>query len=256
MPRHNGVEMSADPALIRALEERCFNAWPAQSSLLMQGWLVRCGDGFTGRANSASPLFPDRLPDHALIDAVSARFTAAGLKPTFRLTPLAPQGCAEHLIARGFAADKPSLVLHLPEITAAVPDARAQVTAMPTPDWIAGATHSYGDRADTLPALTKLLARMSLPAGYVTLRVHGVGAAFGLAVAERGMVGLFDLSVAPAHRRAGLGRALIDALLAYGRAQGASSAYLQVSAGNTVALALYESVGFKSVYPYTYFVRP
>ena len=116
MPRHNGVEMSADPALIRALEERCFNAWPAQSSLLMQGWLVRCGDGFTGRANSASPLFPDGLPDDALIDAVSARFTAAGLKPTFRLTPLAPQGCAEHLIARGFAADKPSLVLHLPQI--------------------------------------------------------------------------------------------------------------------------------------------
>ena len=248
--------MGADHNLIRALEERCFNAWPAETSLLMDGWLVRCGDGFTGRANSASPLSPQSLPDDALIEAVRARFSAAGLKPTFRLTPLAPPHCAEHLTARGFAADKPSLVLHLPEIAAAAPDPRAEVTLVPTPDWIAGATHSYGDRADTLPALTKLLARMSLPAGYVTLRVDGVGAAYGLAVAERGMVGLFDLSVAPAHRRAGLGRALTDALLAYGRTQGAMSAYLQVSESNTAARALYESVGFKSVYPYTYFVRP
>ena len=248
--------MGADLNLVRALEERCFNAWPAQTSLLMDGWLVRCGDGFTGRANSASPLCPQALPDKALIEAVSARFTAAGLKPTFRLTPLAPPHCAEHLNAHGFGADKPSLVMYLPEIAAAAPDARAEVTMTPTPDWIAGATHSYGDRLETVPALTRLLARMSLPGGFVTVRVGGVGVAYGLAVAERGMVGLYDLSVAPGQRRSGLGRALVGALLAWGVRQGAAGAYLQVSGSNAPARALYESFGFRTVYPYTYFIRP
>ena len=248
--------MGADLNLIRALEERCFNAWPAETSLLMDGWLVRCGDGFTGRANSASPLCPQALPGDALIESVSARFSAAGLKPTFRLTPLAPPDCAAHLTARGFTADKPSLVLHLPDLSVAAPDPHAEVTLAPTPDWIAGATHSYGGRPETLPALIKLLARMSLPGGFVTLRVDGVGVAYGLAVAERGMVGLYDLSVAPGHRRGGLGRTLVGSLLAWGHSQGADSAYLQVSESNAPARALYESFGFKAVYPYTYFIRP
>ena len=53
------------------------------------------------------------------------------------------------------------------------------------------------------------------------------------------------LAVDPAHRRRGLGRRLLRALLAEARRRGAERATLEVASGNAAALALYASVGFR-----------
>jgi len=50
--------------------------------------------------------------------------------------------------------------------------------------------------------------------------------------------------VLPAHRRQGLGRALLAHVLATGRAIGAPRATLEVRASNTAAIALYSAAGF------------
>lgn len=52
------------------------------------------------------------------------------------------------------------------------------------------------------------------------------------------------LAVSPAHRRGGLGRTLLRALLAEAYQRGASDVFLEVRADNHGALALYESEGF------------
>lgn len=68
----------------------------------------------------------------------------------------------------------------------------------------------------------------------------------GLAVFQlaAGEASLNALTVDPAARRQGAGRALLTGALAVLRAEGAQSCFLEVRAGNAAARALYESVGF------------
>lgn len=57
--------------------------------------------------------------------------------------------------------------------------------------------------------------------------------------------GITSLAVAPAHRRKGIGRALLCAALEHLRARQAEQADLEVSVTNRAAQSLYESLGFK-----------
>ena len=58
---------------------------------------------------------------------------------------------------------------------------------------------------------------------------------------------LRDLYVAPDHRRQGVGRALLDVVVADARAAGAARISLQTEVGNDRALALYRHAGFEVV---------
>lgn len=55
---------------------------------------------------------------------------------------------------------------------------------------------------------------------------------------------LISMWVEPAHRGAGLGHALVDAVAGFVRAQGGSELVLGVTEGNDVARRLYERCGF------------
>ncbi len=76
--------------------------------------------------------------------------------------------------------------------------------------------------------------------------------ASGYAGCDGDWVGLGGLWVEPAGRRSGLGLAVVEALLDWGAAQGATTAYLQVLADNTPALTLYEQLGFREHHRYRY----
>jgi len=55
------------------------------------------------------------------------------------------------------------------------------------------------------------------------------------------------LAVSPEHRRGGLGRTLLRALLAEASARGATEVFLEVRADNEAALALYGAEGFEAI---------
>jgi ribosomal-protein-alanine N-acetyltransferase len=56
---------------------------------------------------------------------------------------------------------------------------------------------------------------------------------------------LLNVAVAPHARRRGIGRILMDDLLAYARANEASKVLLEVRASNVAAIGLYERLGFE-----------
>ncbi len=57
------------------------------------------------------------------------------------------------------------------------------------------------------------------------------------------------------HRGRGLGRALVDSLLAWAAAEGADRAFLQVDRTNAVASSLYASQGFAEVCGYKTMIK-
>ncbi len=69
-------------------------------------------------------------------------------------------------------------------------------------------------------------------------------AGFLLGRAVAGEAELLTLAVAPESRRLGLGRKLVARFLYQARLRGAARAFLEVSAENPAAIALYESAGF------------
>ena len=69
-------------------------------------------------------------------------------------------------------------------------------------------------------------------------------AGFLLGRALAGEAELLTLAVAPESRRLGLGARLVARFLYQARLRGATRAFLEVSAENPAAIALYESAGF------------
>ena len=244
----------ADRDLVRAIEERGFNSWPALRTALVDGWIVRLSDGHTRRANSASPLWPSRLPPKALIAAIEPLFRQAVLRPVFRITPLADPAVERRLVAAGWRDDDPSLGMFAGDPLGAA-DPAVIFESQASEAWIAAAMEAYGHGEPGAAALRRLLPLIAVPAVFATLIEAGEPLAFGLAAAERGMVGFHDIVVAPKARGRGLGRRLVGALIDWGRRRGAPQAYLLVREGNRPARALYRSLGFVEAYRYANMVR-
>lgn len=80
--------------------------------------------------------------------------------------------------------------------------------------------------------------------------VDGVAVATGFGVVVGDCLGVFNISTLPEFRRRGYGRAVTEAVLRGGRAQGARMAFLHAS---TAGLPVYRSLGFHVAEQWTYF---
>jgi ribosomal protein S18 acetylase RimI-like enzyme len=244
----------SDPVLVRAIEERMLNAWPALETRIAGDWLLRFADGYSKRANSATTLTAGAAMDAAMIGHLVEQARLWGIPAVVRVTPL----CAGHLetalAGGGFAPVEPTFAMTAPTDEAAM-DTRVAISEAPTPDWIAANAASYGGVKADAGKLAAILARVRPPAAYATLSEDGEALAWGIGAVERGMIGLQDIVVAPAARGRRLARALVGALIAWGRTQGADRAYLHVAGHNAPARALYRSLGFTEAYAISHRVR-
>ncbi len=246
----------ADVALVQALETRLINAWPSFEIEVADGWILRFAEGYSKRANAATPLLPGAQVDPALIDHILRSFDERGIAPCFRLTGIEDRRAEEILAGTGLVDFDPSLCLTAPVGDGLAVDASVVIRAVPKPAWIAAAATSYGGEKSNADRLGRIVRLIRQPAAFATLSLDGEDSAWGLAVAERGYVGLYDIVVAPGLRGLGLGRRLVASLMAWGRGQGGTLAYLQMREANEVAASLYASLGFTTAYRYTHRVLP
>lgn len=87
--------------------------------------------------------------------------------------------------------------------------------------------------------------------------VVGDGKGFAMGQAVAGEAELLTLATDPAARRAGRGRACLEAFEAEAQARGADRLFLEVAADNQAALALYRSEGFTELARrLRYYARP
>jgi ribosomal-protein-alanine N-acetyltransferase len=80
--------------------------------------------------------------------------------------------------------------------------------------------------------------------GFVAVGEDGALQGYALAARTQAEVEIRSLAVAPAHRRAGIARRLLAALLEAVRAGGARGAFLEVRRSNHAAQQLYTTAGF------------
>jgi len=237
---------------IRALEQRAFRAWPALETATTAGWVQRFSDGYTKRANSINALEVDPEFSHCMKAALEGPYRERGLPPIWRLTPLAPPEVDAALANDGYRRIDESLVQRSALDGRYALDPEVRIDPSPSAAWLAG----FAELSPVAPAHRETMARMlrsiAAPVGFARVEDDGRPVAFALGVVDGDHVGLFDVLVAPQARRRGLARRLTESVCAWGHAQGARFAYLQVVATNQAALPLYTALGFETVYSYGY----
>jgi ribosomal protein S18 acetylase RimI-like enzyme len=241
---------------IRSLERRALAAWPALQTVVEDGWALRTANGYTKRANSANAIEPARQSLDMQIARIEAHYRACSLPTIVRLTPLADPALDRALGARGYAPVDPSVVM-VARLDRRPHDPQAADADDPWTGWLA----DFAATAKTAPGvaekLAALLRRVAAPALFVRIPdAADRPTAFAMAVADAGYVGIFEVLCAAHARRQGFARRAVAHAMAWGFAQGARTAYLQVAADNVPALALYADLGFAPLYGYHYRVAP
>jgi N-acetylglutamate synthase len=242
---------------VRMAEERLVNVWPAPSTLLMDGWVVRFGHGYSGRANSASAVIPGARLSDDLIAIIEKLYEDAGLVPSVRVTPLADVSVEPILLRRGYSLKDQCrtmlAALPLQETTAA--DNRIRLEGAASRRWLAGVSARQKPSKRSADHLFAIVGALRVPAAFATLEIGGEAVGFGMAAIDRGWAEISSVMLDTAHRGKGLGRATVNALLAWAAQEGASRAFLQVEASNTVAISLYRNLGFSDLCGYKTLIK-
>jgi ribosomal protein S18 acetylase RimI-like enzyme len=244
--------------LIRLLEDIGADAWPAATTIRVEGWRLGLDQGVTRRANTVLPNGPVADPD-ALIDQVERRYRSHGLRPCFKMTAAAEPGDLDRrLERRGYRAEGHSLVLVADAGAFALPPSPHITITLhdrPTGAWL-DACWPPAERAGERPALEQIAARVPAPRAFGLARLEGAAASAAagaaLAVAGSGWAGLTAVHTLPAQRRRGVAQSLLGALTAWAIGQDAAQLYLQVEADNAAARKLYTGLGFAEAYRYHY----
>ncbi|WP_262283874.1 GNAT family N-acetyltransferase [Micromonospora sp. MA102] len=244
-------------AAVVALELAADEAWPAPVRGRLGDWLLRGAEGWTGRANSALPVGDPDRPLPAALDAVERWYAERG-QPAMVNTPLplaAPVGA--ELDARGWTARPPVLVQTAP--LTALPADRPDLPAVglsttPSAEWLAVAAGRKGGLPDAARHVLTAVDRIRFAHLHVDGRLLAVGR--GTVTGGGRWLGLTLIEVLPEARRRGFAGAVIRALADWGRAEGATRAFLQVEQHNAPAVALYQRLGFTTHHTYLTRVAP
>ena len=251
------LEMTGgDHALLLAIERHSAGAWPAPDLVTLNGWECRFAPASKSRrVNSLTPLEPVKGRFEQTLAVARRLCRERGVPCTVRVTPALEQHDLDILHQEGFAQKDTTFVKILP--LGGVPAADPTVTLMPPPhqDWLgAYATLTQTSQAE-YQVINSMLSQVQGEMILASLKHEGAIVSVGRAVVRNGLMGLFQIATDPTARRQGHAHRLVQSLLAWGRQQGAMRAYLQVVDENIAARALYRSIGFKTFYGYTYFVK-
>jgi N-acetylglutamate synthase len=247
-----------ETGLIRSIEERSLNAWPALQTMFYDGWVLRFAQGHTRRANSVNPLYPSEQDINEKISTCEQLYRGKGLNTIFKLTSHSDPAILDALLAdQGYQTDAPTSVqlLDLDNLpTAASPN--IDLAGELTDAWLDAYCRmsSIGDESRSTHAQ---ILRCILPEkSFASITVEGRLIACGLGVCQDGWIGVYDIVTDPGFRRRGHGQQLIEGLLAWAKSRGARRGYLQVMLNHLPALALYAKLGYREAYRYWYRVKP
>jgi ribosomal protein S18 acetylase RimI-like enzyme len=244
-----------DQSQIIELEQVASNAWVAEETARLGGWLLRANGGVTRRANSVLPIGPPPPPHDEAIEKVIQFYKERNLIPRFQMTETSkPIELDRDLSERGFSVGL-QVEMHTAAITHLVqkePAIDVLISNDISDGWMSVYAESSGYDEASMETRKGLMKRTSLQKAFALARIDRELAGVGFGVVEDKWLGLFNIAVHPEMRGKGVALAVNTAIAKWAHQRGARSAYLQVESENIPALKLYTKLGFQHAYTYWY----
>lgn len=258
--RRTFAATTSGDALARRVEEAGLNVLHSRRQLLYDGWLLFLLAGKAKRARSVTPQFGSTLPLDEKIAHCERLYARHGLPALFRMTPFAqPADLDPALERRGYVAFDRTLV-QVAELESPPADhgnAHVELGSPLIEAFVDAVGAMRGSSASERAAHLERLAQSPLDIHPVVARRDGVPAGAGLlAIDGGGLAGVFDVATATPLHGQGIGTAVVSALLTRAWERGVRQAFMQVTADNAPAVALYRKFGFTTLYAYHYRGRP
>ena len=231
----------------------CTRGWPPVVSEPLGEWELRAAGGFTGRANSVAVHGDPGCPDDQALAAVVEFYRGQRLPARAQVIVGSPwervfldAGWAVLAgVPDGAIVQVAQMADALAE-TEASDDAEIVVESTASDAWMRG-YHRVED-----PEIARAVLEGPHTVGFISLGEFAVGHI----VVTGEWAGISGVEVAPASRRQGLARRIVDTGLRWAAARGADKAYLQTMRHNTGALALCAPYCFRDHHEYRYLSPP
>ncbi len=254
-------DAQAHASLIRQIEEVAADAVPPAVVEPLGGWRLRFNHGVKRRPNSVLANFDDgALTLGEKFDRVEAFYAKYGFGARYQLCPASqPEDLGARLLERGYIRVPESVSVRTLELAGhatTVPDDLI-LSPAPSDTWLSLYCEIEGLHGEKRAAFSEMVARFPGTSCFaLTHDQNGQAAGVGVGVLHGGLLGLFNIATHPSARRQGLAAKVVHGLCAWAADQGVARAYLQVAGENSGAQALYERLGFKTLYAYFYLEQP
>ena len=241
---------------LRRLEEVSQNASRPERGVMVDGWSVGLSPSKAKRSRCVNAFYAGSRSFEENVATVRALYARAEFTCIFRMTPFVFDSQLDvKLDAAGFVRIDTTWVMAMSLDMLQPPINDDALVYKNEPDFI-HATNALqtlrGDKDDERDALAARWQQLPLQIGSTFLLDNEqTPTAHAATIIDDGYVGLFDVVVDEALRNEGFGSALVYRVLVSAKAQGAHTAYLQVSEDNP-ARRLYERMGFEKAYEYWY----
>lgn len=240
---------------IADIEYLASHCWPAKEIERYQGWIIHYNDAVTWRGNSVLPIgeLSDTLSEDA-IDYVIKFYKERNAPAAFKITDESrPEDLDEILEEMGFEKRMVTHVQTIPISDLVCLDPKVGVDLLRVTDESIDTLIHRSERSEfALEVRREIIHRIEGEKKIARVMIDGQIAGVGLGVVEEDMLGLFSVRTLPEYQHRGVGWSLSCALGMWGEENSADTAFLQVEADNSPALALYSTMGFKTIYTYWY----
>lgn len=235
------------------LERAAAPGWIADHEPLGD-WLLRSGNGFTGRANSCLAVGDPGLPYDRATKIIIGFYAGLGLKPQAQVVAGGPvEGALRDL---GWVDSYVRTTVMTQTLAGLIGDhrrnPRVTIDSELTEDW--WQAYLRYRRVDDHEVARRILSGPQ-PVGLAAIRADGMIRSLGRGQVSNSWLGIAALWTGPEHRRQGLATMIMIELGHWAARLGARNAYLQVESANAGAIAAYESLGFVRHHDYLY-LRP
>ncbi len=233
-------------AELTEIEAAAVRGWPALKTVSIDGWLWRHTSGGSVRANSVATLTFSGQDIGAAINTVEAQARRHAVPACFTITNVSlPPDLDVRLADRGYARGGDHVTMAKPVDVGAQLPTSVSVTETPSAHWLA--VYLSGLSPDRRTIAPRIIERLPPTARFLSTLADGVTISSGLTIADGAVASVQCMATVPGpgtRRKGGASRILqaIDKLAAQA---GCSTLYLQTSADNDGAIALYRRAGFE-----------